>query len=125
MAIWCRHANMLALGFWPFCAASAQQLGQGTNAADLTVWRAIAALVFIGILVAAAWLIVRNRGGKLHFLQKAGDRRVKLLEVTRISPQSQLCLIEYGDKEYLLAVTAQGASIIESRPSPQATPEAM
>lgn len=99
----------------PFDAATAQQLGQGTDAADLTLWRFLGALVFILLLVAGAWVVVRSRGGALPFLQNANYRRVKLLEVQRISPQSQICLIEFESTEYLLGVTAQGMTVIDSR----------
>lgn len=99
----------------PYDCAMAQQLGKGTDAADLTLWRFLGALVFISLLIVGAWIVVRSRGGALPFLQNADSRRVKLLEVQRISPQSQICLVAFEDKEYLLAITSQGATVIEVR----------
>ncbi len=99
----------------PFDAAMAQQLAQGTDAADLTLWRFVGAFFFILLLIGGALIVVRSRGGSLPFLQNADSRRVKLLEVQRISPQSQICLIGFEEKEYLLALTSQGATVIEVR----------
>lgn len=108
----------------PLTPAVAQQLGQGTDAADLTVWRMVAAFVFVAVLIAAAWLIVRHRGGALPFLQKPGDRRINILEIARVSPQSQICLLRFEDREYLIALTAQGAHVIETRVADEASGEA-
>lgn len=108
-------AMLLCAVMLPFDAVIAQQLGQGTDAADLTLWRFLGALVFILLLVGGAWAVVRSRGGALPFLQHGDSRRIKILEVQRISPQSQICLIGLDDKEYLLAITSQGATVIEVR----------
>lgn len=100
----------------PFNTLAAQQLGQGTDAADFTLWRLLGALFFILLLIAGAWAVIRNRGDTLSFLQKAAPRRIKLLEVQRISPQSQICLIQFENTEYLVALTSHSASVIETRP---------
>lgn len=99
----------------PFNSLAAQQLGQGTDAADLTVWRLLGALLFIALVIAGAWAVIRNRGGTLPFLQKVTPRRIKLLEIQRISPQSQICLIEFENTEYLVALTSHSVNVIETR----------
>jgi flagellar biogenesis protein FliO len=100
----------------PFNSLAAQQLGQGTDAADLTVWRLLGALLFIALLIAGAWAVIRNRGGTLPFFQKVTPRRIKLLEIQRISPQSQIFLIEFENTEYLVALTSHSVNVIETRP---------
>lgn len=99
----------------PIHAAMAQQLGQGTDAADLTGWRILATLLFLGLLVAGAIFALRNSKSAIPFFRSADERRVRMLETIRISPQTQLCLLAFEGREYLIAFTAQGASVIETR----------
>lgn len=95
--------------------ALAQQLGQGTDAADLTAWRFMGAAIFVAVLAAAAWLMIRRRGGNLPIFQNIEARRVKILEVSRLSPQAQLCLLHFDGEEYLIAFTAQAATVIATK----------
>lgn len=109
-------AIFICIVLLPFNSLAAQQLGQGTDAADFSLWRLLGALFFILLLVSGSWAVIRNHGGTLPFLQKAAPRRIKLVEVQRISPQSQICLIEFENTEYLVALTSHSVNVIETRP---------
>lgn len=93
----------------------AQNLAGGSDRADLSAWRAIAVLLFLALLCAAAWCLVRRAGGTLPLWQGRHARQIEVLEVARVAPQASLCLARMGDKEFLIAFTAQGATLIETR----------
>ena len=100
----------------PLFQVAAQQLGSGSDDVNISLWRVIAILVFLALLIAAAWAVIRARGGTLRFWNSHHiDRRLKITEVSRVGPQSTLCLAHYDGREYLIAFGAQGATLIDSR----------
>jgi flagellar biogenesis protein FliO len=96
--------------------AMAQQLGQGQDP-EISFGRVIASVIFILTLGAAALWIVKLRGGQVQLFSKREDRRLKLLETSRLSPQSSLCLAVLDDKEYLIAITPGGATLLDVKPA--------
>lgn len=101
------------LAFALFSApAAAQKLGQGDEV-GISIARLIAALLVILVLAALALFFGRARLTRLRFWTGAQARRLTVLEVVRIAPGATLCLASLDDREFLLAVTPNGATVIE------------
>jgi flagellar biogenesis protein FliO len=117
----------LLFGLLATTQASAQKLGQATHY-DPPWWRVIAALIFCVLLALAAAYVLRGRlNGRLATLlaPKAGERRLRLVETTRLSNQVDVCLLRIDDDELLLAVSPHGSVLLRSRPAaPAETAEA-
>ena len=92
--------------------AAAQKLGQGDDA-GISIARLIAALLVILVLAALALYVGRARLTRLRFWTGAQARRLTVLEVVRIAPGATLCLASLDDREFLLAVTPNGATVID------------
>lgn len=105
--------------------AYAQQLGQGSAEADLSLWRVFATLIFLLVLVTIAWVLIKARGRPLPIFGPASARQIEIVEIARISPQSTLSLVRFDGAEYLLAMTANSTTVVEKRPAkPHSTAEA-
>jgi flagellar biogenesis protein FliO len=105
--------------------AYAQQLGQGSADADLSLWRVFATLLFLLSLVTSAWVLIKARGRPLPIFGPASARQIEIIEVARISPQSTLSLVRFDGAEYLLAMTPNSTTVVEKRPAkPQSVAEA-
>jgi flagellar biogenesis protein FliO len=92
----------------------AQTLGHGDEA-GISVWRVFASLLAILVVAAAAFTVVRKRTGQFKLWEPAANRRLRIIEISRITPQSALCLVSLDGIEYLVAVTGGGATLIEKR----------
>ena len=92
--------------------AAAQKLGQGDDV-GISIARLIAALLVIMVLAALALYFGRARLTRLRLWTGAQARRLTVLEVVRIAPGATLCLASLDDREFLLAVTPSGATVIE------------
>lgn len=111
---------MIGLSSVPLCA---QRLGQGSAEADLSLWRVMAILLFLLVLVSGAWILVKMRGRPLQIFRPVANRRIEILEVARLSVHSSMCLIRFDGTDYLVAVTPQNTTIVEKKAAP-ASPEA-
>lgn len=91
--------------------------------------RVLAGLM-VGVLLAllAAFMIARLKrrpGGTPAWLTRfasagpAADE-IRILETRRASPHADVCLIGWGGKTYLVAVTPGGAALLDTRSEPSA-----
>jgi flagellar biogenesis protein FliO len=94
--------------------AVAQTLGQGDDT-GVSLWRVLVSLLLIALIGAGALVTIKMRTGRLKLWELASDRRLRILEISRITPQSALCLVSLDDHEYMIAVTSGGATLIEKR----------
>jgi hypothetical protein len=115
--------------------AFAQTLGQASDV-HLSYWRVAAALLLCLALAAGAALALRARlaaGGRLpkltEVLGKPLGRRaatpgrpIALLDRLRIGPQLEVCLLRCEGRQYLIAVSPNGTSVID-KDLPPAEPE--
>lgn len=92
--------------------AAAQKLGQGDDV-GISIARLIATLLVILVLAALALYFGRARLTRLRFWTGAQARRLAVLEVARIAPGATLCLASLDEREFLLAVTSNGVTLIE------------
>jgi flagellar biogenesis protein FliO len=97
--------------------AFAQTLGQGDEV-GISLWRVLASLLIIVIFGVGALLVVRMRTGQLKLWEPAASRRLQIVEVSRVVPQSALCLVRLDGSEYLIAITAGSVALIEKRVAP-------
>ena len=111
----------------PAAPAFAQRLGQAAGT-DVPLWRVAAALLICLVLavVGALALRARLRGGgpvfagakwRLPFqapagLFSAGPRRLQLVETLRLSHQVDICLFRCDERDFLVAATPQGATVL-------------
>lgn len=79
-------------------------------------------LVALAIVLIAAWLaallMARLRRGKgLPGLAAGGSRGqdLKMRASCRVGPGADVCLVEWGRKQYLVGVTAGAMSVLDSR----------
>lgn len=108
-------AGLAGLMLYAFAApAWAQTLGQG--ASTETPWlRVIAALLLcLGLAVAAALLLKKHLGGPTPALFGARARRIQLIDTLRLSHQVDLCVVQYGGKQLLVAASPGGATLLAS-----------
>ena len=114
-------AGLLAAG-----PALAQQLAQGSHY-DPPWWRVIGALLFCVLLAVGAAFVLRGRlNAPLAALlaPKGSVRRLRVIESTRLSPQVDVCLLQVDQEELLLAISPQGAVVLQSKgAAPPATEE--
>lgn len=106
--------------------ALAQTLGQATHY-DPPWWRVFAALIFCVLLAVAAAYVLRGRlNGRLAALlaPKGIERRLRVVESTRLSNQVDVCLLRVDDDELLLAVSPHGAVLLRSKLLPPSDAEA-
>ena len=100
-------------------AAGAQRLG-GAAETDISLVRVFLALFFCLILASFAVFLIRQRyGGRMPamFTRIASKTaRLRLIECRRIAPQSDLCLIECDDREFLLLISPGSALVLKEQP---------
>jgi flagellar biogenesis protein FliO len=118
-----RRAGIAAAALLTAAPALAQRLGQGTDGAELPVWRVLGALAFcLALAVAAAILLKRRLGGPAR-PAFGRARRLQLVESLRLSHQIDLCVISCDGAELLLAATPHGATLINPSLPKAAVPE--
>lgn len=100
--------------------AAAQTLGRGAGD-SIDVVRVLAALALCLALAVAAALLIRQRQDKssvwplkLPFSVggAAAGRRVAVLERLRVTPQLEVCLLRWDEREVLVGATASGGFVV-------------
>jgi hypothetical protein len=94
--------------------ALAQQLGHGDDV-GIPWWRLAAMLGLMLALGIGAVFAARSRSFDFKIWQISPNRRLKVIETARLSVQGSLCLVVLDDKEFLIAITASSATVIEKR----------
>ena len=99
-------------------AALAGQLGQAPDDGP-SIWRVVGAFGLCVLFALAGALALRARGGlgPLPWPRPSGDRRLKLVESVRLTPQVQLCLVECDGQEMLLTTSPSGATLLRDETS--------
>lgn len=87
----------------------AMKLGGGADA-EVSAWRVVAAFLFCaGLAIAVAFLLrTRIKGTTALFSQ--APRRLQLLETTRVSHQTDICLMSCDGQDFLVAVSPNGVT---------------
>lgn len=113
--------------------ASAVAKGAGATAATVPIgmpdppgipWvRIILALFFCLAVSVGAILVLRrfhNRGSAQHLFAgikgMTSSNEIEVVETRRASIHAHICLIHYRDHAYVIATTAQGATLIDKCP---------
>ena len=113
----------LALVAFPAAALARASLAMG-SAPEIPWFRLIFSfLLCMGIAIGAILLLRRHqRHGSWGILNRMqlGDARpaldqIRILEVRRVSPTGRLCLIEFDERHFLLAVTDHAITILAER----------
>lgn len=93
--------------------AIAQHFGQGMDD-GISVWRIVAALLLCsGIaVVAALFLKFRFTNGRTGLQIGRSKPRLQMIEILRIRPQIDLCIVACDGEELLIMTTPQGASLL-------------
>lgn len=100
-------------------AAHAQRLG-GSASADISLVRVFLALLLCVIVAVLAIFLIRQRygGGRLPSMfprLAPGGSRLRLVEIRRIGPQSDLCLVQCDETEFLVLIAPGGALLLRER----------
>lgn len=93
---------------WP---AFAQTLGQG-QASDISFVRIALSLLALLLLAAIVLFLFRSRLAPVRLWTPGGARRLHVLESVRLTPQASLCLVSADHVEYLVVVSASGATVL-------------
>lgn len=102
----------LCLGAMP---AAAQRLGQG-GGTEISLWRVMLALIFCVAIGAAAIFLLRRRYRGVRPLAFRRERRLQLVENMRLSHQVDLCIVSRDGREYLIAASPQGVTLVDAGP---------
>jgi hypothetical protein len=99
-------------------SALAQRLGQGIDD-GISVWRTVGALLICVAVVVAAALFLKHRmaKGAALFRVRRNNARLEMIEMLRIRPQVDLCLVACDGEELLMVSSPQGASLLRHLPS--------
>lgn len=95
--------------------AGAQRLGQGAGT-EVSIWRVILALFFCLALGAAAIFFLRRRYRGARPLSFGRERRLQLVENLRLSHQVDVCIVSRDGREYLVAASPHGVTMIDGGP---------
>jgi flagellar biogenesis protein FliO len=102
--------------------ADAQVLGQGGDD-PVSMWRVAAALLLCILLAVGGAFALRMRMGADAFvLAPQRNRRLKLVEVLRLSPQSMLCIVDCDGRELLVMASPAGAELLDRLPPRETHP---
>ena len=75
------------------------------------------AVMAVLILLGAAIWFLRRRGLAIPTLPgKTQHRRLEMIERLSLGPQQMLHLVRFGDRALLVASSASGCALLESRP---------
>lgn len=98
-------------------SALAQNFGRVADD-EVSIWRVAAAtLACLAVAVAAAlFLKYRLNGGGAQFLAGRKRSRLEMVEVLRIKPQIDLCIVACDGEELLMLASPQGASLLRFLP---------
>jgi hypothetical protein len=98
----------------------AQTLGGG-QAMNIPIGRILAALLICLLIAFVMVLVLRRRfGGRpmLQGLEQSFSRRgnaapaIRIIETRRLSPAADVCRFTSGNREYLVILTAGGATVL-------------
>lgn len=112
--------SIAAITFGSSGSAIAQRLGQASDSGP-PMWRvALALIICLGLAVAGAFALRwRLRGGG-PALPIVGQRRMTVIERTRLPHQVDLCLVRCDGREFLITVSPRdtqfGPEIVSAAP---------
>lgn len=90
--------------------AFSQMLGQGEDSGP-PLWRVLLVLFLcLGLAVAGAFALRWRLGGRTPTLVRLGQRRLALIERTRLSHQVDVCLVRCDNREFLVTTSPQGGN---------------
>jgi hypothetical protein len=122
---------LLAAVFVAAQSAHAQQLGGG-QAFEFPLGRLALGLVLSALIAFVAVFLLRRHSGHrplFHFLQRSGEirdraRQIRVIETQRLSPHADVCRFVSADTEYLVVVSASGATVLREVRAQQSEPDA-
>jgi hypothetical protein len=96
-----------------------RHLGGGGDV-DISLGRIVVAFVICIIVAVLAALLIRQRGGRIDLTQllaRTGPRtrRINIVEMQRLNPYNDICLVRYDGREYLLVLQQGGTQILRER----------
>lgn len=121
------------VGCWASTADAREALGRASDA-DLPVWRLVIAFILCIIVAIMAALALRRfmRGGGASPAHSGGPRwfggrnwlagaprEIAIQETHRASLHGDICLINWGERQFLVAISPGGVTLLDSRPAPQ------
>jgi hypothetical protein len=125
-------AALVFLGLAEAAPAYAEQLGFARDA-PAPWWRVVAALILCILLAVAAALAIKARSGGVNLadlyrarlpgfdlrgvFKSATPRRLRMVEVLRLSHQVDLCLIQVDGDDLVIAAAPGGASLVSIKPT--------
>ena len=114
----------LAAGIMAFTqgAAVAQTLGQAPTT-HLAWWRVAGSFGLCILLAVGGALALRARLGLPMKGLGHPQRRLRLLETIRLSHQIDLCLVACDGREFMVAATPHGATLLGAAPLPAGAAE--
>ncbi len=97
--------------------AFAQQLGQGIDD-GISVWRVVAMLLACMVVAVIAALVLKHRmaNGAALLGVRRNNSRLKIIEILRVRPQVDICLVACDGEELLMVSSPQGASLLRHLP---------
>jgi hypothetical protein len=101
--------------------AAAQVLGQAADD-SISLWRVAAALLFCVLLAIGGAFALKLRAGTAFVLPSRTNRRLRVVESLRLSPQSTLCIVDCDGGELLMVTTSAGAALIDRLPARDSRP---
>jgi flagellar protein FliO/FliZ len=86
---------------------------------------AAALAAVIGLILGVAWLARLRRGGAAGGLLQRPQRRLSIVETIALDSRTRLTLVRCDDREYLLAIGANGVTSVPQAqpPSPARSPD--
>jgi flagellar biogenesis protein FliO len=124
--------NAIALLVLGILAEPAFAAPLATGTGPSVPWgRLFVVLAFCLLLAWAAIALVRRHQqgslanpleGILGRAKNAMPRRIQIIETRRASQHGDLCLVECDGETYLLALTAQSATVLDRKPAPGKAP---
>lgn len=108
--------------------ALAQTLGRG-EPVEAPLLRLVLGFALCCVLVIVAALVLKRSmragapaSGDLKNWLRLPTRRIDVIESQRLSPNADICLLSYDKNEYLVVVSAAGATVLRETPAPAPTP---
>ncbi len=78
--------------------------------------RYFAALLLVGGLIGVAWLAAR-RYGLAGIVQGKMAKRLSVAETLMIGPKHKLLILRRDEREHLVMISPQGATVLETLPA--------